>query len=168
MSRVLSAVVLLLLGVSVAAEPLPFTAHTLRAAPGDAAPPATIETMAWLAGRWRTEAFGGTGEETWLPPAAGAMAGIYRQRDDAETAFYEMLVIREVEGSLLLQLRHFDEALVGWEAREETVDFPLVAVEDRAMHFEGMSFHRLGADTMRVYLAVDDGAGEVRFDYERF
>ncbi|MEE4301213.1 MAG: DUF6265 family protein [Pseudomonadales bacterium] len=168
MPHLLAGLCLLALGAFAAAEPVPFTAHTLRGDAGDAAPPATIAAMAWLAGRWRTAAFGGTGEETWLPPAGGAMAGVYRQQGDAGVSFYEILVIRQLEGTLLLQLRHFDSALVAWEAPGETVDFPLVAVEPDAMHFEGMSFHRLGADAMRVYLAVDDGAGEVRFDYERF
>lgn len=158
----------LLLCSSALAAPAPFTEHTLRRGADDAGPAASIDTMAWLAGRWRTRAFGGIGEETWLPAAGGAMAGIYRQRGDDGVAFYEILVIREVEGTLLLQLRHFDAALVGWEERTETVDFPLVAVEAQAVHFEGMSFHRRGADAMTVYLAVDDGHNEVRFDYQRF
>jgi hypothetical protein len=151
------------------AAPVPFTEHTLRrGAEADAVPPASIDTMAWLAGRWRTRAFGGIGEETWLPAADGALAGIYRQRGDDGVGFYEILVIRQLEGSLILQLRHFDAALLGWEERTETVDFPLVAVEAQAVLFEGMSFDRRGPDAMTVYLAVDGGQNEVRFDYQRY
>lgn len=168
MIRMLFASSLLLLCTAAAGAPVPFTEHTLRAEPGDASPQATIEVMAWLAGRWRTQAFGGTGEESWLPAENGAMAGIYRQRGEDGVVFLEILVIREVEDSLLLQLRHFDPALVGWEERTETVDFPLVATGEGGVHFEGMSFHRRGADAMTVYLAVDEGAAEVRFDYARF
>lgn len=158
-----------LLSCAALAAPVPFTEHTLRrGAEADAMPTASIDTMAWLAGRWRTRAFGGIGEETWLPAADGAMAGIYRQRGKDGVTFYEILVIRQLEGSLMLQLRHFDAALIGWEDRTATVDFPLVAVEAQAVHFEGMSFHRRGPDAMTVYLAVDDGQSEVRFDYQRY
>jgi hypothetical protein len=158
---------LLLLWASAAAGAAErYTEHTLRLAEGETSPPAGIETMAWLAGTWAAPAFGGVGEETWLPAEGGAMAGVFRHRGDDGATFYEILVIREVEGSLLLQLRHFDPALVGWEEREETVDFPLVAADFPQVDFEGMRFVSTGPERMTVFLAVDDG--EVRFDYERY
>ena len=165
-SRVLA---VLLLGCSlvVRAEG-PFTDNTLRLSPNEASPPAGIEAMAWLAGRWRAPAFGGIGEETWLPAEDGAMAGVFRHRGDDGTSFYEILVIREVDETLVLQLRHFDPALVGWEERTETVDFPLVGVDGPQVDFEGMRFVSTGRDSMTVFLAVDEGAAEVRFDYERY
>ena len=67
----------LLAGPLGAAEP--FTEHTLRLAEGEASPSASIDAMAWMAGTWRTPAFGGIGEESWLPPAAGSMTGVFRQ-----------------------------------------------------------------------------------------
>jgi len=135
-------------------------------APG---PAAGIEVMAWLAGHWRGPAFDGVGEEAWLPPADGAMVGSYRYVGPDGVGFYELLVIREVEGSLVLQLKHFTPALHGWEAPEETVDFPLVAVSGDEVRFDGMRFVRRGDDAMTVHLRLDDdGASRVvRFDYSR-
>lgn len=151
-----------------AAATEPYTENTLRAAPGEAPPPAAIDAIGWLEGRWRAAAFGGTGEESWLPAEDGAMVGVFRHRGADGASFYEILVIRELQGSLLLQLRHFDPALVGWEERTETVDFPLVALAPGRLDFEGMRFVREGSDAMTVFLAVDDGAAEVRFAYERY
>lgn len=91
----------------------------------------------------------------------GAMAGVYGQQGDAGVSCHEILVIRRVQGTLLLQLRHFVSALVAREALAETLAFPLLVGEPDATHFEGMSGHGPGADGMRVCPAVDDGPGEV-------
>jgi hypothetical protein len=168
-ARVGAAVVLALLALPVlagAADPL--TANTRTAGDGPA-PAADIALMAWLAGTWRGDAFEGIGEEAWLAPADGAMVGSYRYTGPDGVGFYELLVIREVAGSLELRLKHFDADLHGWEAREETVDFPLVAVDDNGIHFDGMTFVRRGPDAMTVFLALErDGVvDEVRFDYRR-
>ena len=94
------------------------------------------------------------------------MTGVFRQYTDDSVRFYEILVIREQDDSLL-RLRHFDAGLVAWEEPTETVDFPLAAIGDGRVDFEGMSFRPLGDDAMTVFLAVDEGRDEIRFDYVR-
>lgn len=137
------------------------TENTYRLGPSEASPPARIEDMAWLAGHWVGEGLGGVSEEVWSTPRGGAMMGAYRLVKDDEPAFYEMLTIMEEGGSLVFRLKHFDADLTAWEEKEETVDFPLVALEETAVHFEGLSFHRQGGE-LTIYLALHQDDGSVR------
>jgi hypothetical protein len=161
------AVVLLALPVS-AQEKL--TERTFRLKPGASSPPATLADMAWLAGHWAGEALGGQSEEIWSEPGAGAMMGMYRLIRDGKPVFYELLTIVEQNGSLMLRLKHFNPDLTGWEEKQTTVDFPLVAKNDGAVHFDGMSFHPKGNDALVVYLAIRQKDGSLReatFSYKR-
>lgn len=151
-----------------AAETL--TANTLRLAEGEASPPATIEAMAWLAGVWGGSGLGGDNEEIWSAPRHGVMLGMYRMLRDGAPVFYELLTLSEVDGSLELRLRHFHPDLRGWEERDESLAFPLVAVRDGRIWFEGMTFEPRG-DEVTVWLAIEDReSGSVReetFSYRR-
>jgi predicted neuraminidase len=146
------------------------TENTLRLAPGASSPPASIEAVRWLAGHWTAEALGGTAEEIWSPPRAGSMMGVFRLVRDGAPAFYEILTIVEEKGSLLLRLKHFHPDLRGWEEKDETVDFPLVATGDGVAHFEGMSFRRQGDSALTVHVALGSRTGtprEAAFPYVR-
>jgi hypothetical protein len=146
------------------------TERTFRLKAGTKPPPAAITDMAWLAGRWVGEALGGVSEEIWSEPSAGAMMGMYRLVRDGKTIFYELLTIVEQDGSLMLRLKHFNADLTGWEEKLKTIDFPLVARDGGAVHFEGMSFHPKGSDALTVYLAINQKDGTVReeaFSYKR-
>jgi Domain of unknown function (DUF6265) len=146
------------------------TERTFRLKPGEKSPPAAIGDMAWLAGRWVGDALGGVSEEIWSEPRAGAMMGMYRLVRDGKPIFYELLTIVEENGSLRLRLKHFNPDLTGWEEKLKTIDFPLVAKADGALHFDGMSFHPEGSDALTVYLAINQKDGSVReetFTYKR-
>jgi len=145
------------------------TERTFRLGPGAESPPATLADMKWLAGHWVGQALGGTTEEIWSPAKAGSMLGMYRLIVDGKPVFYELLTIVEENGSLVLRLKHFNPDLTGWEEKDKTVNFPLVALRDGAVHFEGMSFHPQGA-ALTVYLAIgQEGGGvyEEAFSYAR-
>lgn len=93
----------LLLPVPIAAAEASAPAFHARR-PGDAqSPPATIDRVAWLAGRWVGDGLGGVSEETWSPPAGGAMMGTYRLLKDGAPAFHEMFLLVEENGSLILK-----------------------------------------------------------------
>ena len=145
------------------------TERTLKLGKGTP-PAATLAAMEWLVGRWVGTALGGDVEEIWSAPQGGAMMGMYRLVRDGEPVFYELLTLVEQNGSLLMRLKHFHPHLAGWEEKDDTVDFPLVALGDGAVHFEGMSFHPQG-ETLTVYLAIgskDGGAvREETFTYRR-
>jgi len=147
------------------------TEHTFSRPPGEPGPAAQVEDMAWLTGHWVGEALGGTVEEIWSPPLAGAMMGMFRLVEDEKTVFYELMTIVEEDGSLVLRLKHFNGGdLSAWEEKDEAVDFPLVEAVDGTFRFDGLSFHPEGDDRVVVYLAMHGKEGaveEMSFTYTR-
>ena len=85
---------------------------------------------AWLQGHWKGEAFGGVAEEFWSPPTENSMVFVFRLVNGDSVSFYEIGHIIEKEETILMQLKHFDGNLRGWEKKDETVDFKLVRIED--------------------------------------
>ena len=55
------------------------TENTLQLDDPDDRPAATIDDVAWLAGTWEGEAFGGTFEEVWMEPSLGTTVGSYKR-----------------------------------------------------------------------------------------
>lgn len=133
-------------------------------------PDASIEDVTWLQGRWEANALGGTAEEHWSDPKAGAMMGMFRAEREGKISFYEFLVIREMEDSLVLQIKHFNRDLTGWEERDETVDFPLVRLENRTAWFDGLTMKLIDENRLTVYVRSVNQEGvesELVFRYRR-
>ena len=143
--------------------------NTLELPKGVASPPAKLADVAWLAGHWQGEAFGGQTEEIWSAPAGGSMMGSFRLVAAGEVQFYELEIIRQVGKTLILQLKHFNADLTGWEEQDETIDFPLVKIEPDALYFSGFTVRRINENEMHMYVMVDDedGEEEVSFVYHR-
>ena len=131
---------------------------------------ANLEQISWLSGQWKGEAFGGQTEENWSEPSGGSMMATFKLIDNNKVAFYEIEIIREVENSLILQLKHFDNDLKGWETKDETVDFPLKEITANKVVFEGMTFEKINDNEMNVYVDIHqkDGSIEtVKFNYKK-
>ena len=132
---------------------------------------ATLDDIAWLEGHWQGPAFDGTGEELWSPPHSGSMMGMYRYIDKNDNiAFYEFLIIKEVAGSLILKLKHFNDDLTGWEEKDKTIDFPLLKKTEKTLYFSGFTFHKINDQEMVIYLRIKGKDGkewEERFPYKR-
>jgi len=147
------------------------TEHTLKPSPGQKPPSATIADMAWYAGHWTGEGFGGFNEEIWTPPKDGAMLGMYRMMKDGKPVFYELLTLLEENGSLVIHLKHFNADLSGWEEKDKSLAFPLVAQKDGMLYFDGMTFKPEGKDAVTIYLAIrnhkDGTVREETFRYTR-
>ncbi|MCB0447153.1 MAG: hypothetical protein KDD03_06510, partial [Gelidibacter sp.] len=129
-----------------------------------------LENIKWIAGNWKGEAFGGQTEENWSEPSGGSMMATFKLINDGKVAFYEIEIIREVENSLILQLKHFDSDLKGWETKDETVDFPLKEITANKVIFEGMTFEKVSDNEMNVYVDIHqkDGSIEtVKFNYKK-
>ncbi|OUR93346.1 hypothetical protein A9Q87_05200 [Flavobacteriales bacterium 34_180_T64] len=129
-----------------------------------------IENVAWISGQWKGEAFGGQTEENWSAPSGGSMMAAFKLISDGKISFYEIEIIREVENSLILQLKHFDSELKGWESKDDTVDFPLKEITRNKVVFEGMTFEKIGNNEMNVYVDMhnDDGSVKtVKFNYKK-
>ena len=124
--------------------------------------PLEFGEVAWLAGSWAFEGLGGTGDEMWTEPAGGSMLGLFRLLQDGKPAFYELGTLDEVDGSLVLRIKHFNPDMSGWEEKAETVDFPLVAMSPEELAFEGLTFRRQGEDEFVAFLAFVSGDGSTR------
>ena len=129
-----------------------------------------LENITWISGNWKGEAFGGQTEENWSEPSGGSMMATFKLIYEGKVSFYEIEIIRELENTLVLQLKHFDNDLKGWETKYETVDFPLKKITATQIVFEGMSFEKVNANEMNVYVDIknDDGDIEiVKFNYHK-
>lgn len=138
------------------------TENTLKLAEGEHGAKATIADMEWLAGAWTGEGLGGISEEMWSKPAGGAMVGTYRLIKEGKPVFYEMCWIVENEGTITLRLKHFNPDLTGWEEKDKTVDFRFVKKDGSRIYFSGLTFERLGAKELNIYLAIRYKDGSVK------
>ena len=127
-----------------------------------------LENIAWISGQWKGEAFGGITEENWSQPSGDSMMAAFKLINNGKVTFYEIIVIREINKTLLLQLKHFSGDLKGWETKNETVDFPLISITENKVSFKGMIFEKVSATEMNVYVDIKDEEGEienVKFNY---
>jgi hypothetical protein len=113
---------------------------------GRAADPITIESAAWLTGRWVGQGFGGQLEETWTAPTGGQMVGHFRMVKDGKPAFYEFLLIEEHEGGLRYRVKHFNPDFVGWEEKDGFHEFSWVSGDRTELRFNGLTLRRIGDD----------------------
>ncbi|MCK8479483.1 DUF6265 family protein [Psychroserpens algicola] len=130
----------------------------------------TLENIKWISGNWKGEAFGGQVEENWSEPSGGSMMATFKLINDDKVSFYEIEIIREIENSLILQLKHFDNDLKGWETKNETVDFSLIKITPTQVIFEGMSFEKVSDNEMNVFVDIENAEGQVeivKFNYKK-
>lgn len=129
-----------------------------------------LENIKWIAGNWKGEAFGGQTEENWSEPSAGSMMANFKLIDKDKVVFYEIEIIREVENTLILQLKHFGSDLKGWEEKDKTIDFPLKEITENKVVFEGMIFEKISANEMNIYVDIkqdNDSVETVKFNYKK-
>ena len=128
-----------------------------------------LENIAWISGTWHGEAFGGVTEEIWSKPSGGSMMATFKLINNGKVSFYEIEIIREVENSLILQLKHFNNDLKGWETKDETIDFPLKEITPNKVVFEGMTFEKISDKEMNVYVDIEENGTieTVKFNYKK-
>lgn len=136
---------------------------------GQSSPPASIQQVSWIAGQWKGKAFGAYVEENWSEPQGKSMMASFRMVSDGQVKFYELEIIREVNGSLILELKHFSNELKGWETKDETVAFPLVEITENAVYFDGMTFKNIGKNEMHVFVDIENNGKhtEAAFIYKK-
>jgi len=144
--------------------------HTLSKDKATPSPAASIEDFTWIAGHWQGEAFGGQTEEVWTKPLGSSMMGSFKLVHGDKVTFYELCVLREIDNTVLFELKHFNEDLKGWEEKDETVAFPLVKYTDDVAYFDGITFEKISEDEMHVFVIIeqdDEETEEVSFVYHR-
>jgi len=143
--------------------------ETLQLQKNQLSPKASLSDITWLQGHWQGEAFGGIAEEIWSPPAGTSMMFVFRLINNKKISFYEVGHIIEKGGTLLMQLKHFDANLKGWEEKDETVDFKLVEFQEDAIYFEGLTIKKISEDRIIFYVLVEEEGSteEMVFDYHK-
>lgn len=143
--------------------------NTLVYDEGAGSPKATIDAALWIAGYWKGSAMGGEVEEIWSEPLGGTMMCTFKFVQDGKIIFYELETISEKEESLLLQIKHFNADLTGWEEKGESVDFRLVRITPNKLYFDELTFEKISENEMNVYVVIEDKgvAEEVKFNYKK-
>lgn len=143
--------------------------HTLSLNTREDTIQAKISQMSWLAGYWYGGEEGQLIEEVWTPPSGGSMMGSFKMLKNGKVVFYELQQIVEINGGLMLQIKHFGPELHGWEEKTETEDFALVKITDDTACFDGLSFVKDGQDGLIIYVRQGEGeeVHELSFHYKR-
>lgn len=144
------------------------TEHTLKIEEKAARPKATLADVKLLEGHWQGDFLGARAEELWLPPAGGAMAGIFRLYEGDKVMFYELMLLVEEEGSVSMKLKHFHADLKGWEEKDAMKTFRLVKATPEGVWFEGLTFLKQADGTLKGFIALkgkDGSAQEEAFVY---
>lgn len=143
--------------------------NTLKFTENSVSPKAKLSDVSWIAGHWKGEAFGGIIEEIWSPPLGDSMMFSFKLVVDQKVVFYEIGGIREVDNTLLFQLKHFGADFKGWEEKDETVDAKLVKIEDNRVYFDQFTFEKISDNEINIYVVIaDEGdVNEVKFNYKK-
>jgi hypothetical protein len=77
------------------------------------------QSLAWMAGTWEGEMWGGHNVESWTAPATdGSMLGSYRFGKGGKPVFYELMAIEGAGDERVMTMRHFGPGLAAREAQD--------------------------------------------------
>ena len=102
----------------------------------------SVYKLQWLTGQREGSHDGGMLEQTWFPPRSGTITALVRSTKESETRFVEIIHIREINGSLELNLQIFNNSLEpeNISATYSRIHkFELTEVGDRYLAFKGVS-----------------------------
>ena len=113
----------------------------------------SLQSLAFLSGKWISENPGEVQEESWSTINGDSMIGSFRVVHGGKPAFYEFWVVEIENNRPVLKLKHFDPGFAGWEEKNASTKMPLTSVtEDDAVFTEpdgGVSLHyHRAADTL--------------------
>jgi hypothetical protein len=136
---------------------------------------AKIGDVAWIAGHWGTTLKGSILDEYWSEPAGDCMMGVFRWLRKDKAWLYEMLTIREEEGTLVFRFRHFSDKLNAWEEKDKPLTYRLASLSEREAVFENPKdtdhwrFIFSSPDNKTLVIKVGSTAdGTVKYDEFRY
>ena len=109
---------------------------------GEENPQLSINALNWLAGQRQGPHDDGLLEQTWLSPRSGTITALVRSSEESDTRFVEIIHIREINGSLELNLQIFNNSLEPdsmSSTHSQVHKFELTEIGDRYVHFRGVS-----------------------------
>ena len=124
----------------------------------------TVEDLAWMTGSWVGPYGEQTLEENWIQPSGGSIACLVRITGGGQTNMVELILIEEVENSLLFRVRQWLPGFV--PRRPEPQIMTLAAIADRRVSFDGtgdsdfkhLTYSRPSADTFQIDVEPREGA----------
>ena len=160
---------MVIMGHSILMAQEPF-ANTLKFDANTKSPSANLSDIQWIQGHWRGEAFGGITEEVWTPPLGDSMMCAFKLTVENKVQFYELVTIVEENGTLIMRLRHFDGKMIGWEAKNEPLEFKLVKITTDKVYFDEFTLERISDDEMTIYVVIENQGvkKEIPFKYARY
>lgn len=147
-----------------------YAQNTLSLPANATSPKADLSEIAWMEGHWKGEAFGGITQEIWGPPLGGSMMFSFKLVSDGTVVFYELGHIRQVDETLVYELKHFHADLKGWEEKNEVQIFKFIKAEGDRVYFEGFTFEKITDNEINIYALIEDEDGsteEVTFNFTR-
>lgn len=143
--------------------------NTISLKEGESSPKAALEEIAWMEGHWKGEAFGGITEEIWSPALGGSMMFSFKLVVDGAVNFYELGHIRQIDETLIFELKHFGGDLKGWEEKDEVQRFKLIKAEGNRVYFDGFTFEKVNDEEINIYALIHQGEKpkEVTFNYKK-
>ena len=118
----------------------------------------SVEELSWLTGNWEGQINGNILEETWLPHRAGTKVALVRSSNESGTNFVEIIIIKEINGTLELQLQLFDNSLK--PINNNPHSFELTKIENNYISFKGVS---TGAHKTLSYQRTEKNVFFIRF-----
>ncbi len=144
------------------------TQNTLKLSKNQHPQKANISDIKWLSGNWVGTGFGNFSQEIWSKPSKHAMLGMFQMLKDDNVVFYEIFHIIEINDSLLLEIKHFNADLTGWESKEKKIQFPLIKIKGQTAWFDGLTYQRKGKQlTAWVSIAEGDKVIEGEFVFHQ-
>jgi len=143
--------------------------NTLKFEQGMTSPKANLSQVSWMEGHWKGEAFGGITEEIWSPPLGDSMMFSFKLVSDDKVVFYELGGIRQVDDTLIFQLKHFGNDFKGWEEKDETIDAKLIKIENNRAYFDQFTFEKISDSEINIYVVIEENGKteEVKFNYKK-
>ena len=130
-------------------------------------PKATLNDIAWLSGNWKGASEMGNFEENWSEASAKSMLFSFKMWNDNEVFFYEIGHIVEKDKSLVLELKHFDKELKGWEKQGEKESFRLVKIDGTKFYFDKITYEKIDDHHMIVYVLMEETGEELIFNFKK-
>jgi len=131
---------------------------------GEEKPRLSIDTLSWLAGQRQGPHDGGLLEQTWLSPRSGTITALVRSSEESDTRFVEIIHIREINGTLELNLQIFNNLLEPnsiSSTHSPIHKFELTEIGDRYVFFRGISN---GAHRSLSYQLSDENIFFIRIE----
>lgn len=135
---------------------------------GQAAPPARVDDLAWLSGRWETAGEGGRWtEEMWSAPRGGLMLGASRSGEGGAVREFEFLRLQAGEDGILTYLAQPGGRAPAVPFRLARSDAASATFENPTHDFPQRIRYQRDGETLTATISAIDGSNAMSWSYRR-